>query len=116
MTMAGVRALSKGTTVCFDGVASGLKCGPLVDADSLSINVGISSQDGDSGAPVFLVDCETNAVTLIGVLSGDVDGVMDATYIDPTLARFGAQVLVDAPAATAVSGDPRYSHNVSTLN
>jgi hypothetical protein len=116
MTVAGVRTLPKGTALCFDGVASGIKCGSLVKASSVALETDVISQGGDSGAPVFLIDGTTGAVTLIGVLRGDTDNHMHATYLDPALSRFGAQVLVDASAAAAVTGDPRYSHNVSTPN
>ena len=119
MTLAGVQKLSRGTTVCFDGVTSGVRCAPLSAATSEGLEIDGMAQGGDSGSPVFLVDGDTRAVTLIGVTSGiamDGSKLLLATYLDPTLTRFGAQVLVDPAASAAVSGDPRYSANVTPLN
>ena len=116
MTMDAVRDLPNGTTVCFDGAKSGVRCGGLISASDEAVKVAVDTSSGDSGAPVFLVDGRTNAVTLIGIHSGDQRGSMYATYLDPALDRFDADLLVDPSAAAAVAGDPRYSTRVTPLS
>lgn len=119
MRKQGIYGLPAGTPVCFDGVKSGLKCGPLINADAHGIQVDVDSLHGDSGSPVFLVDGETHIVTIIGVLKGSplsIDSVMRATYLDTALTEMGATALVDPLAAASVAGDPRYSTRVSSTN
>jgi hypothetical protein len=107
-------ALRAGTSVCFVGVKSGIGCGPLVSADPQGITVDVASAAGDSGSPVFVVDGRTQTVTLIGLLSGRVDGSMGATYLDVALDAAGTEALVDANAAGMVAaGNPDYSLRVS---
>ena len=110
MTRDGAMTLKRGTPICFDGATSGLVCSPLngADIDSFAIDgVGVG---GDSGSPVFLVDGDTGAATLLGITMNP----KTVTYLDPALERLGAQVLVDPTAAAAVAGDPRYSANIFT--
>jgi hypothetical protein len=119
MNVEGIRKLPKGTSVCFDGAKSGLKCGPLLSADRQGMEIDADSTGGDSGAPVFLVDGGSQTVTLVGILSGSPksdSAHMLATYLDPALERLGAQALVDPTAAGTVAGDPRYSESVAPLS
>ena len=114
LNVAAADALRAGTPVCFSGAKSGINCGPLVSADSQGLEVDLSSADGDSGSPVFVVDGRSQTVTLVGLLSGRVDGSMGATYLDAALGAAGAEALVDAAAArTVAAGNPDYSLRVS---
>lgn len=130
LTEKAVKALPLRTTLmCFLGTKSGRQCGPLIDADHLFVDadhpdvytnaryikINVTSVDGDSGAPVFLVDGPTRTVTLVGLLTGGdpLDGSTYATYLDADLAAAQTKVLVDADAARAVAGNPDYSTLVS---
>jgi hypothetical protein len=115
MTRDGAMTLKRGTPICFDGATSGLVCSPLNGADIDTLMTDGVAKPGDSGAPVFVVDGDTGAATLLGstTLSTTMTTV---TYLDPALDRLGAQALVDPTAAATVAGDPRYSANIATLD
>ena len=115
MTRDGAMTLKRGTPVCFDGATSGLVCSPLNGAGITSFAIDGVAKPGDSGAPVFVVDGDTGAATLLGIAKM-VKNMTTVTYLDPALERLGAQALADPTAAAAVAGDPRYSNNVSPLN
>lgn len=116
MTREAAAKLPKGTPICFDGASSDLSCAPLRFADSITLRLDGEARPGDSGSPVFIVDGDTGAATLIGIMSGGDADDAEVTYLDPALERLGAQALVDPTAAATVAGDPRYSLNVSPLN
>jgi hypothetical protein len=113
MTRNGAMTLKSGTPVCFDGATSGLVCSPLNGADITSFAIDGVAKPGDSGSPVFIVDGDTGAATLLGITEM-VKTMTTITYLDPALERLGAQALVDPTAAAAVAGDPRYSANISS--
>lgn len=115
MTRDGAMTLKSGTPICFDGATSGLVCSPLKSALITSLVVDGMAVGGDSGAPAFVVDGDTGAATLIGIVKM-VKNMTTVTYLDPALERIGAQALVDPSAAVAVAGDPRYSANTATLS
>jgi len=116
MTREAASKLPKGTPICFDGATSDLSCAPLRFADSISLRLDGEARPGDSGSPVFIVDGDTGAATLIGIMSGGDANDAEITYLDPALERLGAQALVDPTAAATVAGDSRYSSSASTLN
>ena len=116
MTHSGAMALKSGTPICFDGATSGLVCSPLKSALLSSLVIDGVAVGGDSGSPVFVVDGNTGAATLLGIMSGSNADLTEVAYLDPALERLGARALVDPTAAAAVAGDPRYSSNVSPLN
>jgi hypothetical protein len=115
MTRDGAMTLKSGTPVCFDGATSGLVCSPLKSALITSLVVDGVAVGGDSGAPAFVVDGDTGAVTLLGIVKM-VKNMTTVTYLDPALERLGAQALVDPTSAASVAGDPRYSRNVEPLS
>jgi hypothetical protein len=116
MTREAAAKLPKGTPICFDGATSDLSCAPLRFADGISLRLDGAARPGDSGAPAFIVDGDTGAATLIGIMSGGDATNVEVTYLDPALERLGAQALVDADAAAFVAGDQRYSANIAPLS
>jgi hypothetical protein len=116
MTHSGAMALKSGTPFCFDGATSGLVCSPLKSALLSSLVIDGVAVGGDSGSPVFVVDGDTGAATLLGIMSGSNADLTEVAYLDPALERLGAQALVDPTAAAAVAGDPRYSANSTPLS
>ena len=116
MTRAAAAKLPSGTPICFDGATSGVTCSPLKLAGITSLLTDSVAVGGDSGSPVFVVDGNTGAATLLGITSGSNADLTEVAYLDPALERLGARALVDPTAAAAVAGDPRYSANISTLN
>lgn len=63
-----VRELPAGTPICVDGAWSGVQCSDLISADE-KIRYEHSTEGGDSGGPVFVVDRQGRA-TLIGIHRG----------------------------------------------
>lgn len=114
LTTKAADSLPVGTLLCFIGAESGVKCGRLVSSDFRGIKVDVPSVDGDSGAAVFMVDGATDTVALVGLLSGDIEGLLGVTYLDAALESAQATALVDAVAAKAVAGNPNYSTRVSS--
>ncbi|GAA4676541.1 S1 family peptidase [Gordonia humi] len=86
-----VRRLPAGTPVCVDGAWAGVRCSDLISAGEL-IRYQRTTEDGDSGGPVFVVD-RAGRATLIGLHRG-VDEVAthvgEATVLAPTLAYLNA--------------------------
>ncbi|WP_145977995.1 chymotrypsin family serine protease [Mycolicibacterium austroafricanum] len=99
-----VRALPVGTPICVDAGRTGVWCAAKRDTDEdLFINYVDKSEQGDSGAPVFVVD-SNSAVLLIGLLSEvhPDDGTTGrATFLEPALRGLGARVLTDPGAEAA---------------
>ncbi|MDO3110465.1 chymotrypsin family serine protease [Mycobacteroides abscessus] len=106
LTRAGAFTLPPATPICLDGAKSGVICSPIHTAAGDYLEFGNRSHDGDSGAAVFVVTPQDQAL-LIGILSGaDSTGKYDqATYIEPVLQRLDAKVLVDKIAAQEFAGD-----------
>lgn len=80
-----------GDPVCVNGARSGVICSPLVSADSGAIRTQAVAQDGDSGAPVFVVAPSGSAI-LIGIHSAAESGADVATFISPALDRLHVTV------------------------
>ncbi len=92
MTAADVPSLVKpGDPVCLNGARSGVICSPLVSADGGTIHTQAIAQDGDSGAPVFVVAPSGSAI-LIGIHSAAESGDDVATFISPALDRLHVTV------------------------
>ncbi|MDO2981391.1 MULTISPECIES: chymotrypsin family serine protease [Mycobacteriaceae] len=103
LTATAVEQLLPGTPVCFDGSSSGVVCGDLLNSNEDGrIRFDVSSLEGDSGAPVFLLDQRHRAV-LIGIHKGGNGITASATYLDPALMRLGASVLL-APSVEPMDG------------
>lgn len=81
-----------GDAVCLNGARSGVICSPLVSADGGAIRTQAIAQDGDSGAPVFVVAPSGSAI-LIGIHSAAESGHDEATFISPALDRLDAAVV-----------------------
>lgn len=92
MTAADVPSLVKpGDPVCLNGARSGVICSPLVNADGGAVRTQAIAQDGDSGAPVFVVAPSGSAI-LIGIHSAAESGDDVATFISPALDRLHVTV------------------------
>ncbi|SIM06214.1 trypsin domain-containing protein [Mycobacteroides abscessus subsp. abscessus] len=95
MSVPAVKSLPVGTPVCMNGSRSGLTCGPLIAATDDQLEWGGAAVQGDSGAPVFVVDSHGDAQA-IGMLHGgpsDTDNF--ATYLAPVLERLKVRLIVD---------------------
>lgn len=102
MPTAEVKRLAVGTPICWDGSISGVRCGhKLPDTDGY-IAYSDAAISGDSGAPVFVVDHNGDAV-LIGIVrsSNEVARTSHATYLEPALRDLRARVLTDPGADPA---------------
>lgn len=109
LTKDAVTKLDEGTPVCVDGAVTGVKCGAFGDADDSRIAVEFAVEPGDSGAPMFLVDGNTGAVTVIGQVNKTSATRTYATFFETALDHAGAKLVVDPAASAVVTGDPRYS-------
>lgn len=91
-----VAALVKpGDPVCVLGARSGVVCSPLISADGGTIRTQAVAQDGDSGAPVYVVAPSGSAI-LIGIHSAAESGQDVATFISPALDRLHVTVATAA--------------------
>ena len=99
MPIDATRALQIGTPICTDGAVSGVRCGALMERPDAWIKFAgkagaTSPHQGDSGAPVFVVDANGRATVVGLVAQEDLDGgTTHATFIEPALARMGATLL-----------------------
>lgn len=86
-----VRRLPAGTPICVDGAWAGVRCSDLISVGEL-VRYKRTTEDGDSGGPVFVVD-RAGRATLIGIHRG-VDEVAthvgEATILAPALAYLNA--------------------------
>lgn len=90
-----VQALPQGTPVCMHGSRSGVTCGPLLAAGSDELLWGAAAVKGDSGAPVFVVNADGDALA-IGTLSGGPARERNhATYLAPVLDRLKLRAVVE---------------------
>lgn len=95
MSVATAQSLPVGTPVCMNGSRSGLTCGPLIAVGDAQLEWGGAAVQGDSGAPVFVVNSHGDAQA-IGMLHGgpsDTDNF--ATYLAPVLERLKVRLIVD---------------------
>ncbi|WP_231857375.1 S1 family peptidase [Tsukamurella tyrosinosolvens] len=94
LTPAQVMAMPKGTSVCMNGARSGVTCGPLIAADEKTLEWGGGAVSGDSGAPVFVVDRDGDAMAIGMLTGGPTDTDNFATYLAPALERLGVSAVV----------------------
>lgn len=117
LTRDGIEALPLGTPICRAGAISGVDCGGRMTSDPHSrLRFAVESIEGDSGAPVFVVDAGTGYATLLGILERGNSATTSATLLDPALARLGATTVVDPAAAEAVAGHLGYSTRVTPMS
>lgn len=110
-----VSAPAPAPKACMYGAVSGLKCGDLVDADDNEISVDIATLPGDSGSPMFLVDGNTGATTLIGLLTDNSEGSTSYGVVaDAALRSLGAKLVTDPAVAVDPRADARYSDQAVT--
>lgn len=110
-----VSAPAPAPKACLYGAVSGLKCGDLVDADDNEISVDIATLPGDSGSPMFLVDGNTGATTLIGLLTDNSEGSTSYGVVaDAALRSLGAKLVTDPAVAVDPHTDARYSDQAVT--
>lgn len=84
LTVAGVQQLvPEGAMVCMDGAISGVQCGPRTSDEDGMIVATMPSREGDSGAPVFVVD--QHRAVLIGIHQSGNGPRAGASYLDPAL-------------------------------
>lgn len=97
-----VQGLDPGTPICVNGAVAQIRCGSFIRADAEAVKFEPITNEGDSGAPVFVVD-ENDTAILIGVVAGL------AEYEDDPSTRESAATLlgptVDAGVFTPIT-DP----------
>lgn len=94
MTADAVRALPKGTTLCRNGARTGIVCGALVSAGSKMVTFAGHAIEGDSGAPVFVVNSAGEALG-VGIVSGtDAAGNTVVTYLSTALNQLGLRAVL----------------------
>ncbi len=87
MTVEQVRALPRGTTMCMNGARSGLSCGPFERAYDDAFEWHGSAVHGDSGAPLFVVNGDGDAMAVGMLASGPTNTLNYGTYLYPVLVR-----------------------------
>lgn len=112
LTQAGVQKLVPvDSFVCFAGAVSGVRCGPrIADRNGLVAFSGVSVE-GDSGAPVFVVDPAIKRAALVGILKGGNDTSSTATYLESALLATGNAARLD-PDTEAFDG-ASYSQRIA---
>lgn len=95
MSVAAVKSLPAGTPVCMNGSRSGLTCGPLIAAGDDQLEWGGAAVQGDSGAPVFVVNSHGDAQAIGMLHGGPTDTDNFATYLAPVLERLKVRLIVD---------------------
>lgn len=107
----------EGQPVCLLGAVSGLVCATLVTVDGDEISVDIPTQKGDSGSPLFMVNGNTNAVTLVGLLTDNSQGSTSYGVVaDTALHDLGAKLVTDPSVAVDAGRDTRYSDQTVTAH
>lgn len=107
----------EGQPVCVYAAVSGLKCGTLVTVDGDEISVDIPTLPGDSGSPLFMVNGNTDAATLIGVLTDNSAGSTSYGVVaDTALRDLGAKLVTDPAVTVAPRTDARYSDQSITTH
>ncbi len=95
LPVSAVRALPVGTPICMNGSRSGLTCGPLISARNDDIEWGGAAVQGDSGAPVFVVNSRGDAMAIGMLQRGPSDTDNFATYLAPVLDRLKVRLIID---------------------
>ncbi|BBY53937.1 S1 family peptidase [Mycolicibacillus koreensis] len=85
MTVGEVSRLAPGTPMCMNGARSGLSCGPFARAYSDAFEWHGTAVHGDSGAPLFVVNADGDAMAVGMLSSGPTDTLNYATYLYPVL-------------------------------
>lgn len=86
------RELPTGTPICVNAARSRIRCGGLISATGDRLRFEVVTEEGDSGAPVFVVDGHGRA-TVVALLLGGNDATSTSTFIEPTLRAFNATLL-----------------------
>lgn len=98
MSVSQARQLPAGTPVCMNGSRSGLTCGPLIAARDTDLEWGGGAVEGDSGAPVFVVDRRGDAMAIGMLQRGPTQTDNFATYLAPVLSRLQLRAVVEEGA------------------
>lgn len=110
LTPSGVQQLVPiGSSVCFNGAVSGVRCGARVADESDQLVYSAPSERGDSGAPVFVVN-EDGRAALIGILTQGDDAGADrkstAVYLETALMASGTAAKLDPGTAALDTPQP----------
>ena len=90
-----VQTLPRGTPICMHGSRSGITCGPLIAAGSDELLWGGSAVKGDSGAPVFVVNADGEAMAIGTLAGGPAPDQNYATYLAPVLDRLKLRIIIE---------------------
>ncbi|WP_052537978.1 trypsin-like peptidase domain-containing protein [Mycobacteroides abscessus] len=119
LTAPGVQQLVPvGSSVCFSGAVSGVRCGERVADEGGQLVYSAPSEHGDSGAPVFVVN-EDGRAALIGILNAGDDTGADrkstAVYLETALMASGTAVKLDPGTVPFDAPQPGlFSQRIST--
>ena len=80
------------------GSRSGITCGPLIAAGSDELLWGGAAVKGDSGAPVFVVNADGDAMAVGTLAGGPAVDQNYATYLAPVLDRLKLRAIVEQAA------------------
>lgn len=93
-TVRQLQALPKGTPLCMHGARSGLTCGPMVRIGSDELEWGGLAVHGDSGAPVFAVNADGDAMAVGMLAHGPKDTENYVTFLYPVLKKNHLRVII----------------------
>ena len=96
MPISQARGLAPGTPICMHGSRSGVTCGPLIAAGDDEVLWGGAAVKGDSGAPVFVVNDDGDALAVGTLAGGPAVDQNYATYLAPVLNRLQLRAIVEA--------------------
>lgn len=85
--------LPRGTIMCMNGARSGISCGPFERAYADVFEWHGSAVHGDSGAPLFVVNGNGDALAVGMLTGGPTDTLNYATYLMPVLQRDGLRLV-----------------------
>lgn len=80
-----VRWLKRGIIMCMNGARSGLSCGQFERAYSDAFEWHGTAVHGDSGAPIFVVNGNGDALAVGMLTSGPTDTLNYGTFLEPVL-------------------------------
>lgn len=89
-----VKWLPRGTIMCMNGARSGISCGPFERGYLDAFEWHGSAVHGDSGAPIFVVNANGDAMAVGMLMSGPTDTLNYATYLMPVLERDRLRLVV----------------------
>lgn len=98
LTVDQAQTLEPGTPICMHGSRSGITCGPLIAAGSDELLWGGAAVKGDSGAPVFVVNADGDAMAVGTLAGGPAVDQNYATYLAPVLDRLKLRAIVEQAA------------------